>query len=78
MPIQLTLYSTSHCHLCELAESTIRQLSKDIALQVVEIADDDNLFVKYGLRIPVLRRNNTGDEIAWPFNEADIQNLLKF
>lgn len=74
---QLTLYSTSNCHLCELAYSLLIAILDDFALEVVDIADDEVLLRRYELRIPVLHRSDTNIEINWPFNEADIVEYLK-
>ena len=54
---QLTLYSTSHCHLCELAHTHLLHLPDGFKLEVIDIADDEALLAQYGLRIPVLHRN---------------------
>lgn len=57
----LTLYSTSGCHLCELAYQQLATLwlkdsqqSLADTIQVVDIAFNDVLFSHYGLTIPVL------------------------
>lgn len=71
----LKLYTTSHCHLCELAlELVMQQSAKRVTL--VEIADDDYLSESYGTRIPVLQRTDTLAELCWPFNENDIRLFL--
>lgn len=72
---QLYLYSTSHCHLCELAYAFVVQLP-DIALEVIEIADNEALLAQYSLRIPVLQRQDTQAELNWPFNTAEIIKFI--
>ena len=42
----------------------------------VEIADDATLLERYEVKIPVLKRLDSGAEIGWPFNESDVENLL--
>ena len=78
MTIQLHLYSTSHCHLCEQAESLLQALSKlyDMQWLIIEIADDTVLLERYEIKIPVLKRLDINTEIFWPFNTTDICNLL--
>ena len=71
----LLLYTTSGCHLCEQAESLI-QRQGSITFKAVEIADDAQLLERYGVRIPVLRRLETGEELDWPFDAAAIRHLL--
>ena len=42
----------------------------------VEIADDEELLERYGVRIPVLRRLDTGEELDWPFDVAAVRRLV--
>ena len=71
----LALYATSGCHLCERAEALVRG-AVAVAFLPVEIADDAELLERYGVRIPVLRRVDTGEELDWPFDVAAIRRLL--
>jgi hypothetical protein len=70
----LALYATSGCHLCEQAADLIRSVVP-IPFRTVEIADDENLMERYGVRIPVLRRLDTGEELDWPFDAAAVRRL---
>jgi glutaredoxin len=73
---QLVLYSTVGCHLCEEAQRVIfRALGVTVA--ETDIADDPYLLEHYGIRIPVLRRVDTGEEIGWPFGEAAVRTLAR-
>lgn len=76
MTEQLSLYSTSHCHLCELAYALVMKVP-NISVIVIDIAEDELLLAKYGVHIPVLQRQDTDRELNWPFTEADIHQLLK-
>ena len=76
MTMQLYLYSTSHCHLCELAYSFAMKIP-NISVIVIDIAEDELLLREYGVRIPVLQRQHIKTELNWPFNELDIQQLLR-
>ena len=76
MTKQLYLYSTSHCHLCELAYALILQATDASNVSLIDIADDKTLLAEYGLRIPVLKRTETNVELTWPFNLADITAFL--
>ena len=71
----LALYTTSGCHLCERADALIRG-AVAVAFRPVEIADDGDLLERYGLRIPVLRRLDTGEELDWPFDAAAVRRLV--
>ena len=59
MPV-LTLYSTDHCGLCEALLDALLQapLAGAYRLQVLDVAADDELLERYGLRIPVLMCGN--------------------
>ncbi len=74
---QLSLYSTSHCHLCELAQALVMQISSTDKVKLVDITEDDALLAQYELRIPVLQRQDTKAELNWPFSESDIYQFLK-
>jgi len=70
--------STSHCHLCEQAESLLSGLVAQYKFEyvVVEIIDDSALYERYANTIPVLKNLNTNREISWPFSTHDIEILL--
>ena len=71
------LYGTSACHLCEVAEELLlafRDQGYDLVFEKVDISESDELFDRYGVRIPVLR-DPAGDELGWPF---DAQQLAGF
>ena len=77
VPSEFELYSTSACHLCEQAAAMVQAWrDQGLAPKVLEvdIADDDDLFERYGVRIPVIRRDD-GEELGWPF---DVQALGRF
>ena len=73
--LQLTIYGTSGCHLCEEAEALHRQV-QSIDLVSVDIADHDEWMARYGMRIPVLRHASSGLELDWPFGEADLESFI--
>ena len=71
------LFSTSHCHLCETAYALVSQMPEVNKLEVIEVADDAGLLARYGLKIPVLQRQDTQAELNWPFAATDIIEFLK-
>ena len=73
---ELILYTTLGCHLCEQAKAQIYPAleGKNITLKEVDIADSDELMVRYGVRIPVI--HYLGGELGWPFSSADVAQLL--
>jgi hypothetical protein len=60
------LYGTSACHLCDEAMSILGQLG--CTFVYVDIACEDAKFDEYAMRIPVLRRIDSGAELGWPFD----------
>lgn len=71
--IQLTLYTTSGCHLCENAEKMLNLLSDQQLCRwvPVEISEDDRLVDRYGVRIPVISTQE-GRELGWPFTVQEL------
>ncbi|QFU76154.1 glutaredoxin family protein [Halioglobus maricola] len=70
----VTLFGTSACHLCELAEALLAQ--RGMAFEHVDISESDELFERYGTTIPVLRRED-GAELNWPFDQEMLAAFLK-
>lgn len=76
--MKVYLYSTAGCHLCDLAKAILWPLlvKHQFRLAEIEIADDDELIARYGVRIPVLGSPLTERELNWPFNASDIDLFL--
>jgi hypothetical protein len=70
----VTLYGTSACHLCEIAEEMLQ--CAGVEFRKIDIADSDALFERYGLIIPVLQRGD-GLELNWPFSEEALAEFLR-
>ncbi len=75
MQIGLVLYGTEFCHLCDEAKAILRET--EIEAEHIDIAEDDELLEKYGIRIPVLKRLDNGAELGWPFDVAAVSRFLK-
>jgi hypothetical protein len=73
--VNAKLYRTRFCHLCEEAEAILHQ--EGITATKIDIAEDENLFEKYSLRIPVLQRVDNNAELDWPFDAATVSGFLK-
>lgn len=74
--IKLSLYLTSHCHLCEQAIQIINQANLTLQTTCIEISADEELILEYGTRIPVLKRMDNFNELNWPFDHIDALNLM--
>lgn len=77
MKESVTLLGTSACHLCDEAEAMlVATLNPEFfEINKLDIADDDVLVERYGVRIPVLRRDADESELNWPF---DVAALIQF
>ncbi|MBA2924078.1 glutaredoxin family protein [Pseudomonas sp. P7] len=72
------LFGTLGCHLCEIAEAEIMPLVEHgLLVELVDITDPQDLTDLYGLRIPVLRRVDTGAELDWPFDAEQVVAFLR-
>lgn len=77
MSVSLTLFGTTACHLCEECLMLTRPLQGNgVRVQQVDIVDDPQLLERYQLRIPVLRREDTGEELDWPFDLGQLMSWL--
>ena len=77
--MQLYFYTTARCHLCELAEALLvnTPMPEPLPVDVVDIAQSEALVARYGTRIPVLRRDDTGAELDWPFTRDQLLAFLQ-
>lgn len=75
---ELILYSTLGCHLCELAKEQIEPLLDSLSLTIVEIdiANDDDLLERYGVRIPVIKTRDSINDLGWPFDTHQVHAFL--
>ncbi|OMH38735.1 glutaredoxin family protein [Motiliproteus sp. MSK22-1] len=75
---QLLLYTTTGCHLCEIALQLILSSQKTTEFQVelVEISDSESLVDQYGIRIPVVADKKGGAELGWPFDYEQFQQFV--
>lgn len=73
----LTLYTGPDCHLCEQAKVLIDPVLRETkwVLEDVNIAENEELKAKYGLRIPVLVTSD-GKEKGWPFTAGQVARLI--
>ncbi|WP_193074260.1 glutaredoxin family protein [Pseudomonas sp. FME51] len=75
--LTLTLFGTTACHLCEECLHLTRPLEGNgIVVRQVDIVDSPELLERYQLRIPVLRRDDTGAELDWPFDLGQLLDWL--
>jgi hypothetical protein len=72
------LFGTLGCHLCEVAEALLMPfVEHGLLVELVDIGDDEAQVDIYGLRIPVLRRCDSGAELNWPFDADQVAAFLR-
>lgn len=73
----LTLFGTLACHLCDEAKHILAPLlGNGLRLAEQDITEDATLMQRYALRIPVLRREDTGAELDFPFDLPQVMDWL--
>jgi hypothetical protein len=70
----LVLYGTTDCHLCEQAQQILLS-ALGMSVSEVDIADSAGLLARYAVRVPVLRRLDTGAELDWPFGPDAVRRF---
>lgn len=71
------LFGTLGCHLCELAEEVLLPFAAaGVSIELVDIAEREEWVAAYGLRIPLLRRLDSGVELGWPFDAPQVAAFL--
>ncbi|GLK90669.1 glutaredoxin family protein [Pseudomonas turukhanskensis] len=72
------LFGTLGCHLCEVAEALLMPfVEHGLLVELVDIGDDETQVDLYSLRIPVLRRCDSGAELNWPFDADQVAAFLR-
>lgn len=71
----LTLFQRDECHLCDQAVLVLVQ-ARAGDFEPCWIDADIALEQRYGLRVPVLRREDTGAELDWPFDRERVRGFL--
>jgi hypothetical protein len=78
MPPECQLFGTLGCHLCEVAEAMLMEfVEHGLLVELVDIAENEDWVEDYGLRIPVLKRIDSGAELDWPFNADEVVAFLR-
>jgi len=78
--MHLLLLGTAGCHLCEEAEAIIRKClpnDYDQVIEIIDIAEQEHWQAQYAIRIPVLYHSATKKELAWRFDQADVERFIQ-
>jgi hypothetical protein len=79
--LKIEFFTGPHCELCDHALdviSTLKALEPSVqtmSFEMLNIRDNPEHYHLYAVRIPVLRRVDSGAELGWPF---DLEALKKF
>jgi hypothetical protein len=73
--MRLTLYQRDDCHLCDLALGLLAQVRAP-DFESVFVDGDEALEERYGVRVPVLRDEDRGVELDWPFDAESLERYL--
>jgi Glutaredoxin-like domain (DUF836) len=73
--MRLILYQRDDCELCDLALGVLAA-ARAPDFESVFIDGDEALETRYGERVPVLSENESGRELAWPFDAAMVRAFL--
>ncbi len=83
MSIDLVLYGTVGCHLCDDAQSIVAEvleanpaIANIVNLNYADISESDRMMADYAERIPVLRHNKSENELNWPFDHQAFVDFL--
>ncbi|MNE38468.1 hypothetical protein D3C80_1323680 [compost metagenome] len=72
------LFGTLGCHLCDVAEAMLMPfVEHGLLVELIDIVERDDWVERYALRIPVLRRCDTGAELNWPFESEQVVAFLR-
>lgn len=76
--MQIFLYSTLGCHLCEQAKTIVFPvlLKYQFHLNEIDISASDAMIERYGIRIPVLAAAEHTAELGWPFTAEQVDHFF--
>ena len=74
---KFAFYTTEGCHLCEQAWALVIAQDRVNEMTQVEIIHDEADIARYGIRIPVIKNNETDKEIGWPFDSIELADFIE-
>lgn len=73
--MRLLLYQRDDCKLCDEAVALLARVRAP-DFESVWIDGDPGLEARYGVRVPVLRNEDSGRELGWPFDAESLRAFL--
>ncbi len=76
--VRVNLYTGPHCELCEQALIILEQstVSSELEIVMCNIRQQHDWYHRYAVRIPVVQRQDNGQELGWPFNQHELEQFL--
>ncbi len=74
---ELILYYQPECHLCDEAEAVLHAAGLAETYLKVDIETDLELLKRYGISVPVLKRDDNQKELFWPFDQLGLKAFLE-
>ena len=74
---ELILYYQPECHLCDEAEVVLQAADLGEIYRKVDIETDLELLKRYGIHVPVLKRDDNQKELFWPFDQPQLRAFLE-
>ena len=74
---ELILYYQQECHLCDEAEAVLHAAGLGESYLKVDIETDLDLLKRYGIYVPVLKRDDKQTELFGPFEQLELAAFLK-
>ena len=71
----LLFYTREPCELCEKAWKLITVGGLADQIEIVKIDENLELIQRYGDQVPVVRNDNTGEKLTWPFTASQVREL---
>jgi hypothetical protein len=71
----LLFYTREPCELCDKALRLITEAGLSERIRVTNIDDDLELIQRYGDQVPVVRNDETGEKLTWPFTASQVREL---
>lgn len=77
--MNIAFFTGPNCCLCDDAEAILRQSShySQLTVNKYNIRENTDHYHLYAVRIPVLKREDNGAELGWPFTLDELELFLK-
>ncbi|AEE23193.1 glutaredoxin family protein [Paraglaciecola chathamensis] len=74
--VALLFYTGKNCCLCDDAQAILDHVAPEVGYTKLDVRSSTELYHLYGARIPVLKRQDTEQELGWPFGEQQLREFL--